>query len=133
MKLTEGVNHVALTVRDLGRTLDFFTGVLGYELLGEDEEYPAAFVSDGKTMLTFWQAKEPSSAVAFDRHHVLGLHHLAITIAEGQLDELYRKLTAIEDCEVEFEPESMYGGPRRHMMVAVPGSGIRLECVEMSA
>ena len=37
---TMGVHHVGLTVKDLGKTNQFFTGVLGYQKFGEKPDYP---------------------------------------------------------------------------------------------
>ena len=127
MSFTKGVNHVALTVLDLEKTVDFFTQTLGYKKVGEDKEYPAAFVSDGATMLALWRAKQPEQAVQFDRRNTVGLHHLALTVDNERLDELHQKLAVVPGCDVEFEPETMYGGPSRHMMCNIPGSGIRVE------
>jgi hypothetical protein len=45
----------------------------------------------------------------------------------GELDGIHQSLAADEACGVEFAPELAYGGPGRHMMVNIPGSGIRVE------
>lgn len=127
MSFTKGVNHVALTVLDLDKTVTFFTETLGYNLVGENKDYPAAFVSDGQTMLALWRVKEPEKVISFDRRNTIGLHHLAITVDNDRLDELHEKLAATPECTIEFAPETMYGGPSRHMMCFIPGSGIRIE------
>ncbi len=127
MSITKGVNHVALTVADLDKTLAFFTEILEYKKVGEDPSYPAAFVSDGTTMLALWRVKEADKVTHFDRRNVIGLHHLALTVADEDLDRLHERLKGQADCELEFEPEAMYGGPSRHMMCTIPGSGIRVE------
>jgi len=126
-KLTKGIHHVAITVLDLEATVKFFLDVLDYEKVGEDPSYPAAFVSDGSTMIALWQAKDPANAVTFDRFNVVGLHHLASSVEGGKLDRLHQLLDGDHDCQVEFPPELAYGGPSRHMMVNIPGSGIRVE------
>ncbi|MBL4637382.1 MAG: VOC family protein [Kofleriaceae bacterium] len=125
--ITSGVSHVAITVLDLNATVSFFVDVLGYDKVGEDPGYPAAFVSDGSTMLALWQAKDPANAVPFDRFNVIGLHHLAINVEDAQLDALHATLEKLEDCDIEFAPELAYGGPSRHFMANIPGSGIRFE------
>jgi len=127
MNMTKGVNHVALTVLDLDQTVSFFTDVLGYEKVGENKEYPAAFVSDGTTMLALWRVKEPEKVIPFDRRNTIGLHHLALSVPAASLDDVYQRLAATDGCGVEFSPEIMYGGPGRHMMCTIPGSGIRIE------
>ena len=60
--VTKGVHHIGLTVPDLKETQGFFLDTLGYQQLGEMPDYPAVFVSDGHTMITLWQAKDPSTA-----------------------------------------------------------------------
>ena len=65
--LTRGVDHVGLSVVDLERTKSFFCDCLGFKVLGERPDYPAAFVTDGTTMVTLWQVKAPDACVEFDR------------------------------------------------------------------
>jgi catechol 2,3-dioxygenase-like lactoylglutathione lyase family enzyme len=124
---TLGVHHVGLTVEDLNATVHFFVEHLRFKTLGEMPSYPAAFISDGTSTLTLWQAASPQSATPFDRKNNLGLHHLALRVTPETLDALGRELVALRSCTVEFGPELSHGGPARHMMVCLPGSGIRLE------
>lgn len=127
--VTRGVHHVGLTVPDITETGAFFRDALGYEQIGEAPDYPAVFLSDGVTMITLWQAENPDTAVTFDRKNVIGLHHLALLVAEdGLLDDLYSSLSARQDVILEFAPEPLAGGPTRHMMCAIPG-GIRVEFI----
>ena len=58
---TKGVHHVGLTVRRLDEARHFFVDSLGYEQVGEIPDYPAVFLSDGNTMITLWQAEDPTS------------------------------------------------------------------------
>lgn len=76
--MTIGAPHIGLTVPDLSAASDFFTQSLGFCQVGERPEYPAAFVSDGHTRITLWRARDPERAIAFDRHNVIGLQHLAL-------------------------------------------------------
>ena len=126
---TEGVHHVGLTVPQLDEAKTFFIEGLGFEQVGEKPEYPAVFVSDGTTMITLWQAEDPASAVAFDRRRVIGLHHLALRVADPEtLAGVYRDLEKRDDVNIEFAPESLGGGPVEHMMCRIPGN-IRLELI----
>lgn len=124
----EGAHHVGLTVPDLEAALRFFIEGLGYAQVGAVPSYPAAFVSDGATMITLWQAEDPSTAIPFDRRRNLGLHHLALRVRSGALDALYERLAARDDVQIEFAPEPLGGGPTRHMMTRIPG-GIRVELI----
>lgn len=124
---THGIHHLGLTVADLGQTTRFFTECLGWSLVREVPEYPAKFVSDGEAFLTLWQAK-PGSA-AFNRQTQVGLHHVAIRVADEQtLGTLFERVAKYPGVVVEFAPEPLGGGPGRHGMFLEPG-GIRMELV----
>ncbi len=126
---TLGVHHLGLTVPVLGDARDFFVEGLGFEQVGEVPDYPAVFLSDGTVMITLWQAEDPASAIPFDRRRVIGLHHLALRVADpAALEVLHGELASREDVDIEFTPESLGGGPVRHMMCRIPGN-IRLEVI----
>ncbi len=127
--VTRGAHHIGLTVPDLTKTRAFFLDTLGFTQVGEVPDYPAVFLTDGTTMITLWQAANSDTAVPFDRKNVVGLHHLAMKIEDGDsLDALHRKLTTTDGIEIEFAPEPLGGGPAKHMMCAIPG-GIRVEFI----
>jgi len=126
---TAGAHHVGLTVPKLAEAVDFFRDGLGFEAVGGVPDYPAAFLSDGAVMITLWQAENGREATPFDRRRNLGLHHVALTVRAGGLDDLHKRIEAREDVSVEFAPESLGGGPTRHMMTRIPG-GIRVEFIE---
>ena len=131
--ITRGAHHIGLTIPDLAATRSFFLDVLGFEQLGEVPDYPAVFLSDGNTMITLWQAQQPDQAVPFDRKNNVGLHHLALRVADTQsLAALHRQLEIANDVAVEFAPEPLMGGPTQHMMCTIPG-GIRTEFIAPAA
>ncbi|MEE2866526.1 MAG: VOC family protein [Pseudomonadota bacterium] len=126
---TKGINHLGLTVRDLDQTTAFFTELLGWQLLARDDNYPRTTVSDGTVRLTLWQADRTRPVTGFDRKTNIGLHHLALEVSsEEKLLEIAEKVKAWPGVEIEFMPEPLGGGPRRHMMLAEPG-GIRIEFI----
>jgi catechol 2,3-dioxygenase-like lactoylglutathione lyase family enzyme len=125
--LTRGVDHVGLSVLDLKVTLDFFVDCLGWKQVGGKPDYPAAFVTDGHALLTLWQVQDPGDAIAFDRKRNVGLHHLALRAAsEEAFAEIFARVSAWPGVRVEFSPELLGNGPKRHSMVYEPG-GVRLE------
>lgn len=129
MAITRGINHLGLTVKDLGATRAFFTDLLGWEESGFDASYPRTAVSDGHTRLTLWQVQDMQNHTAFDRKLNLGLHHLALTVeSEEVLNEIHEKLSAFPEAVIEFSPELVGGGPRKHMMCSEPG-GLRIEFI----
>jgi catechol 2,3-dioxygenase-like lactoylglutathione lyase family enzyme len=131
-KITQGVHHVGLTVGNLDEARHFFINTLGYEHVGEKPDYPAAILSDGTTLITLWQASDPTNVVGFDRKNVIGLHHLALAVdGDAALDSLYQDLTQNTGVKIEFAPSLMGNGPRRHMMCNIPGGAIRVEFIAM--
>ena len=126
---THGVHHVGLNVPDLVAARHFFVDGLGFEQVGEKPEYPAVFVSDGQVMITLWQAQDPDRATPFDRKRNIGLHHLALRVQPNfGLDELHGRLSARDDVEIEFAPESLGRSATQHMMCRIPGN-IRVEFI----
>jgi catechol 2,3-dioxygenase-like lactoylglutathione lyase family enzyme len=124
---TCGVDHVGLSVQDLESTRRFFCDCLGWRIVGERPEYPAAFVSDGQQIVTLWRVEAPDQAVAFDRRTNVGLHHLALAVADrAGLDSLYERVASWPGVVVEFAPELSGKGPKIHFIVREP-SGIRIE------
>jgi catechol 2,3-dioxygenase-like lactoylglutathione lyase family enzyme len=124
---TCGVDHVGLSVRDLESTQRFFCDCLGWRVVGERPEYPAAFVSDDQLIVTLWRVEAPDKAVGFDRRANVGLHHLALAVADrAGLDALFERVVSWPGVIVEFAPEPSGKGPKTHFMVREP-SGIRIE------
>ena len=129
MSGTIGLNHLGLSVENLEASKSFFVNVLGWEESGYDPSYPRTAVSDGKLRLTLWQVDQSLNGAGFDRKRNVGLHHLAIQVeSELKLDELYRRIVDHPKCTIEFAPELLSGGPRKHMMFNEP-SGLRLELI----
>src|SRR5262245_35313183 len=80
--LTLGFDHVGLTVADLESSRLFFVDCLGWKVVGERPAYPAVYLSDGRSVLTLWRVENPADHVAFDRRKNVGLHHLALKVAD---------------------------------------------------
>jgi len=129
MAQTQGINHTGLTVHDLDRTTAFFQDVLGWEVTARDPDYPRSTVTDGHARLTLWQADVAGPRRSFDRRANIGLHHIAFSVAsEAALMTLADTIAATPGVVVEFMPEFMGAGPRKHMIFAEPG-GLRIELV----
>ncbi|TWX72075.1 VOC family protein [Colwellia demingiae] len=125
--ITQGINHLGLTVSNLEQSTQFFTETLGWKVVGGYDDYPSKFVTDGKLFLTLWQVTNPSKNIAFDRKNNVGLHHLALSIASLEdLNILYERCKKTDGVIIEFPPEPNGDGPTIHMMIAEP-SGNRIE------
>lgn len=121
---TLGIDHIGLTVADLGASRDFFVSCLGWTQFGGNDAYPSAYVTDGHAKLTLWQQRGDTG---FDRHETVGLHHAALKVADqATLDALFEQVRDWPGVEVEFAPEFSGKGPKVHCMIREPG-GTRLE------
>ena len=126
--MTKGVHHVGLAVPDLEAAEQFFVGTLGWTVKGGVPSYPASFVSDGTTMVTLWQIADPNAAAPFDRRANVGLHHLALTVADhAALAAVYDGVRAHPGVTIEFEPEPMREGSLTHHFICAMPGGVRLE------
>jgi catechol 2,3-dioxygenase-like lactoylglutathione lyase family enzyme len=124
---TLGIDHIGLAVRDLETTRSFFCDCLGWTVVGGRPTYPALFVSDGQDLVTLWQVEAPDDGAPFNRRRNIGLHHLALKVADRpSLDALFARAAAWPGVTVEFAPEQLGNGPRIHCMFYEPG-GLRLE------
>ena len=129
MTETCGLNHLGLTVQDLDQSVNFFVECLGCIESGRDHSYPRSAVSDGSLRLTLWQVDTTLEVEEFNRRKNIGLHHIAIEVlSEENLVAFSEKISNYPGVVVEFSPELLGEGPRKHMMFAEPG-GIRLELI----
>ena len=132
--MTHGIHHVGLSVPDLTAAERFFVDALGWRVVGGSPDYPAVFVSDGTVMVTLWRVAEPGRASPFDRRANVGLHHLALRVADrGALRVVHDRLRDWPDVSVEFAPAPMHeGASTHHFICAMPG-GVRLEFTAAAA
>ena len=129
MHKTQGLNHLGLSVKNLDQTLAFFTDCLGWEESGRDDSYPRSAVSDGSIRLTLWQVDHDLAVNEFHFRQNVGLHHFALEVAtEAELNQIAESVAAWPGVEVEFMPELLGPGPRKHMIFYEPG-GIRIEFI----
>ena len=125
--MTLGFDHVGLTVADLESSRLFFVECLGWKVVGERPSYPAVYVSDGRSVLTLWRVENQADYVAFDRRKNVGLHHLALKVADrAALDAVYARVAQWKGVTVEFAPAFSGKGPKVHLMIREPG-GHRIE------
>lgn len=126
--LTRGAHHIGLAVPDLAAARAFFCDALGFNQIGEVPDYPAVFVSDGTTLITLWQVADPATAVPFDRRRNVGLHHLALAVADdAALAQVHERVRNWPGTAIEFAPEPIRAGSAvKHFICAIPG-GIRVE------
>ena|SRR5579859_3833727 len=80
------VNHVSLTVSDVSQSQDFYTNVMGFQVLMEIP--PAVLLTNGGAVLGIHPPPDADQVIAGDRFNEnrVGLDHLAFTV--GSRDEL---------------------------------------------
>ena len=125
--MTLGFDHVGLTVADLEASRRFFVECLGWKVVGERPAYPAVYVSNDRAVVTLWRVENAATFVAFDRRKNVGLHHLALKVADrAALDAVHARVAQWQGVTIEFAPEPSGNGPKVHMMIREPG-GNRIE------
>src|SRR5688572_4661396 len=102
--ITFNIHHLGLAVKHLDATTQFFVQVLGFSIVREVPDYPARFISNGKSFLTLWQTD--SDAVDFNRRKAVGLHHFALAVDSAQaLTEFFEKARLFPGVRIDFWPE----------------------------
>jgi len=126
---TRGINHLGLSVKNLDQTVSFFVHCLGWEESGRDASYPRSAVSDGTIRLTLWEVDYSLPITEFDFRKNIGLHHFALEVdSEQSLNEIAESVRNYPGVNIEFMPELLGNGPRKHMIFNEPG-GIRIEFI----
>jgi lactoylglutathione lyase len=129
MLKTQGINHLGLSVKNLDQTVAFFVDCLGWEESGRDDSYPRSAVGDGCVRLTLWGVDNNFPVNDFQFRQNIGLHHFALEVsAEKELNEIAEKVKIYPGVKIEFMPELLGSGPRKHMIFYEPG-GIRIEFI----
>ena len=107
-----GLNHLALVCRDMARTVDFYTNVLGFPLV-KTVELPLGlgqhFFFDidgghGQTLAFFWYPDPPDGVDGvshsstdpnkFGASAVSSMNHVAFDVAPEEIEELRERLIA---------------------------------------
>jgi glyoxylase I family protein len=86
------IHHLAITVSDMDRAIQFYTDVLGFQLVAEFG--PKKIINNGSVMIGLGPAAGGSGAGGrFDENRV-GLDHISFSV--GSRAELERALAALE-------------------------------------
>jgi glyoxylase I family protein len=82
---TGAVHHQTLTVSDLQRSLDFYTGVLGFEKV-MDLSPTRVLLSNGGAVIALSLPPDPSRAITNDvfNENRIGLDHLSFSVGSHQ-------------------------------------------------
>ena len=74
------VHHMAITVTDVSRSVDFYTDLLGFQVAVEFE--PRVMLSNGEVLLVLTPPSDPAQALEGDQfsEHRVGLDHLSFAV-----------------------------------------------------
>jgi catechol 2,3-dioxygenase-like lactoylglutathione lyase family enzyme len=105
----QGINHLALVCKDMARTVEFYSGVLGMPLI-KTIDLPNGLgqhfffdIGNGDALAFFWFADAPGAqpGVASAQPGPMpgasahgSMNHVAIAVPADKIDEYYEKLTA---------------------------------------
>ena len=123
---TSGVHHLQLTVTDVARSLDFYTGVLGFDVVGNHGS--TRLLSDGVVTIGLASPPDPSQAIERDlfNENRVGLDHLSLRVARREdLDRAARLLDergVMHSDVVDLGPEMRF-----HVLVFRDPDNIQLE------
>ena len=108
------LDHIAITVQDMDRAVDFYRDVLGFEVLGQlmlnDDTLKLVFLQAGSARLElFAYTEEGRRNDASDRNEDLGFKHLAFHV-----NDVDAVATRLHEHGVDFtvEPTDAAGGVR---------------------
>lgn len=90
---TQAIHHLTLTVTDLSRAVEFYTGLLGFQK-AMDLSPSRVLLANGKSILALTEAPDPTQAIRADRFNEnrVGLDHLSFNVSSRTtLEEAVRR------------------------------------------
>jgi catechol 2,3-dioxygenase-like lactoylglutathione lyase family enzyme len=98
----QGIDHVAFNVRDLDKSLEFYTKVIGLKITEREPSKPGIeyFLDCGTSLLGIIQAKDLSSSHLF-ANEGLGANHFSFRVHSSDFDAMIAHLKA-HDVKIEF-------------------------------
>ncbi|GGZ26868.1 hypothetical protein GCM10007049_19500 [Echinicola pacifica] len=128
MKL-KGVHHIAIICGDYAQSKDFYTRILGLEILQEvyresRDSYKLDLALEGRYIIELFSFPEPPERLS--RPEAKGLRHLAFGV--GDIEEAARYLKAEGLCVEDIRMDQLTG--RRFLFFQDP-DGLPLELYEV--
>lgn len=120
-----GIHHMAITVSDVDRSLDFYTRLLGFEVAVEFR--PRVMLSNGQVALVLTPPYDPAQAPANDRfsEHRIGLDHLSFSM--DSLDDLQAAADLFDEEGVERGDIRLLDGFGIYVMAFRDPDNVQLE------
>jgi glyoxylase I family protein len=127
LQLIQYVDHVAITVKDMTRSIKFYTEKLGFTITRSSEtpSMKTVFVGRGQVQLELFALKQGSAKPVPElQQDEIGIKHIAFNVTD--LDTLIKEF---KEKGVVFISEIRQAGTRRHIFFKDP-DGITLQLLE---
>ena len=97
----QGIDHVAINVRDLDKAVEFYTKVIGLKITSREPSKPGVeyFLDCGPSLIGIIQANDMSVSHQFE-HEGLGANHFSFRVHAKDFDAMIKRL---EDHTVAIE------------------------------
>ncbi len=121
------VDHVAITVKDMNRSIEFYTEKLGFTITrsSETSTVKTVFVGRGQVQLELFALKQGSAKPVPElQQDEIGIKHIAFNVTD--LDTLIKEY---REKGIVFISEVRQAGTRRHIFFKDP-DGITLQLLE---
>ncbi len=98
-RLPSAILETCLSVADLPRARDFYTGLFGYPLMREDERFCALDVKGAQVLLLFLRGSDPEGTKLpwgwIPPHGASGVSHVGFRVPADRLEEWAERLKAV--------------------------------------
>ena len=97
----KGIDHVAVNVRDIDKSLEFYTRVIGLNITAREPSKPGIeyFLDCGPSLIGIIQAKDLTRNHAFENEG-LGANHFSFRVHSKDFEPMIKRL---EECNVMIE------------------------------
>lgn len=127
------INHLALTVSDIGRSAPFYEAILGfmgYQQVEKNDEFIMWWLKDAGAILI--SGANPDSPNKVHDRYSPGLHHLAFNAdSREQIDNLYKLILDTGATVLDSPAEYNHYAPGYYAVFFTDPDGIKLELVHM--